>query len=63
MISSLLTLFLHCCLIIGKESDKIWVEEQTMKKENKEEQKDIKQYHKKQEKRQMQEVIPMLIEF
>ncbi|MCI9286435.1 MAG: hypothetical protein HFJ57_00330 [Clostridia bacterium] len=37
MISSLLTLFLHCCLIIGKESDKIWVEEQTMKKENKEE--------------------------
>ena len=33
MLSSILTLFFHCCLIIGKESDKKWEEEVIMKKE------------------------------
>lgn len=35
MISSFLTLLLHCCVIVGKESDKIWEDEQITKKENK----------------------------
>lgn len=42
MISSIFTLALYCCVIVGKESDKVWEEEQTMKKENKEELKDTK---------------------
>lgn len=42
MLSSVLTLFFHCCVIVGKESDRKWEEEQIMKKENKEELKDIK---------------------
>lgn len=33
MLSSLFTLILHCCLIVGKESDENWVEEQITKKE------------------------------
>ena len=37
MLSSFLTLILHCCLIIGKDSDKNWEEEQIMKKEETEE--------------------------
>lgn len=37
MLSSFLTLVLHCCLIVGKESDRNWEEEQTTKKEEKEE--------------------------
>lgn len=37
MISSFLTLVLHCCLIIGKESDSKWEEEQIMKKEKEKE--------------------------
>lgn len=37
MLSSLFTLVLHCCLIVGKESDKNWEEEQIMKKEETEE--------------------------
>lgn len=63
MSSSLLTLLLHCCAIVGKESDKIWEDEQITKKENKGEQKDTKQYHKKQKRKQRQEVIRQLIEF
>jgi Na+-transporting methylmalonyl-CoA/oxaloacetate decarboxylase gamma subunit len=37
MLSSFLTLLLHCCLIVGKESDKYWEEETITKKEDKEE--------------------------
>ena len=33
MLSSFFTLLLHCCLIIGKESDKRWEEEAITKKE------------------------------
>lgn len=33
MLSSFLTLLLHCCLIVGKESDSDWGEEQIMRKE------------------------------
>lgn len=33
MLSSFFTLLLHCCLILGKESDEKWEEEMTMKKE------------------------------
>lgn len=33
MFGGIITLFLHCCLIIGKESDKQWEEEQILKKE------------------------------
>lgn len=33
MLSSFFTLVLHCCLILGKESDRNWEEEQIMKKE------------------------------
>lgn len=33
MFGGTLTLVLHCCLIIGKESDKQWEEEQISKKE------------------------------
>ena len=50
MLSSFLTLILHCCLIVGKESDKNWEEEQIMKKEETEEQKCIKNFLKKQKK-------------
>ena len=28
MFGGIVTLFLHCCLILGKESDKKWEEEQ-----------------------------------
>ena len=31
----IVTLFLHCCLILGKESDKKWEEEQIMRKDEK----------------------------
>ena len=37
MLSSFLTLVLHCCLIVGKESDKHWEEEVITKKEETEE--------------------------
>ena len=37
MLSSILTLALHCCLIVGKESEKTWEEEVIMRKEEKEE--------------------------
>ena len=37
MLSSVLTLFFHCCVILGKESDRKWEEEQITKKEGKEE--------------------------
>ena len=37
MFGGIVTLFLHCCLILGKESDKHWEEEQIMKKEKKQE--------------------------
>ena len=37
MFGVILTLFLHCCLILGRESDKQWEEEQIMKKEEKQE--------------------------
>ena len=37
IISSFLTLLLHCCLIIGKESEKNWEDDQIMKKEEKRE--------------------------
>lgn len=50
MLSSFFTLILHCCLIVGKESDRNWEEEQIMKKEETEEQKDIKNFLKKQKK-------------
>lgn len=33
MFGGTLTLVLHCCLIIGKESDRKWEEEQILKKE------------------------------
>jgi len=42
VISSYLTLALHCCVMLGKESDKNWEEEQITKKENKEGLKDTK---------------------
>ena len=35
MVSSFLTLLLHCCVIVGKEGDINWEEEQITKKENK----------------------------
>lgn len=35
MFGGTITLFLHCCLILGKESDKKWEEDQIMKKEKK----------------------------
>ena len=35
MISSFLTLLLHCCLIVGKESDRRWEEEVITKKDEK----------------------------
>lgn len=37
ILSSFLTLLLHCCLIVGKESDKRWEEEEITKKEETEE--------------------------
>ena len=37
MFGGIATLFLHCCLILGKESDKQWEEELIMKKEEKQE--------------------------
>ena len=37
MFGGTITLFLHCCLILVKESDKKWEEDQTMKKEKKKE--------------------------
>lgn len=42
MLSSVLTLFFHCCVILGKESDRKWEEDQITKKEGKEELKDTK---------------------
>ncbi len=35
MVSSFLTLLLHCCVIVGKEGDIKWEEGPTMKKGNK----------------------------
>ena len=63
MLSSVLTLFFHCCVILGKESDRKWEEEQITKKEGKEELKDTKQYLKRKEKNQMQEQIQMHKEY
>ncbi len=40
MISSILTLVLHCCVILGKESDKQWEEELITKRESKKELRD-----------------------
>ena len=37
MFGGIVTLFLHCCLILGKESDKQLEEEQITKKEEKQE--------------------------
>jgi len=37
MFGGIMTLFLHCCLILGKERERIWEEEQIMKKEKKQE--------------------------
>ena len=37
MIGGIVTLFLHCCLIVGRESDRQWEEEQITKKEEKQE--------------------------
>ena len=37
MFGGIATLCLHCCLILGKESDKQWEEEQILKKEEKQE--------------------------
>ena len=37
MLSSFLTLLIHCCVIVGKESDSNWEEDQIMKKEEKQE--------------------------
>ena len=37
MFGSIVTLFLHCCLIVGKEKDIPWEEEQTMKNAKKQE--------------------------
>ena len=42
MLSSVLTLFFHCCVILGKESDRKWEEDQITKKEGKEEMKETK---------------------
>ena len=35
MVSSFLTLLLHCCVIVGKESESIWEGEQITKREEK----------------------------
>ena len=35
MFGGIVTLFLQCCLILGKESDKKWEEEQIMRKDEK----------------------------
>lgn len=37
MFGGIVTLVLHCCLILGKESDKQWEEELIMKKDEKQE--------------------------
>lgn len=37
MFGGIITLFLHCCLIIGKESDRKWEEEQITRKDEKQE--------------------------
>ena len=37
MIGGTLALMFHCLLIVGKESDRKWEEEQTTKKEKKQE--------------------------
>ena len=37
MIGGIVTLFLHCCLIVGRESDRQWEEEQITKNEEKQE--------------------------
>ena len=37
MFGGIVTLFLHCCLILGKESDKQWEEEQILKKDKRQE--------------------------
>lgn len=33
IVGGIVTLFIHCCLILGKESDTAWEEEQILKKE------------------------------
>lgn len=63
MLSSFLTLMLHCILIIGKEGDRDWEEEVIMKKEESKEQKNIKNFQKRQRKNQENIAIQMLIEF
>ena len=37
MFGGIVTLFLHCCLIVGKEKEIPWEEEQTMKNAKKQE--------------------------
>ena len=37
MFGGIVTLFLHCCLILGKESDEQWEEDQISKKEERRE--------------------------
>lgn len=37
MFGGIVTLFLHCCLILGWERDKQWEEDLIMKKEEKQE--------------------------
>ena len=37
MFGGIVTLFLHCCLILGKEKDKQWEEEQIMNNAKKQE--------------------------
>ncbi len=37
IISATLTLFVHCCVILAKEEDEYWVEEQITKTEDEEE--------------------------
>ena len=37
IISSILTIFIHCCVILAKEEDEYWEEEQITKTEDKEE--------------------------
>ena len=53
MFSSFLTLAIHCIVIVGKESDERWEEEQITKKEKDKELKDTESYQQKQKKDQI----------
>lgn len=37
MFGGIVTLFLHCCSIVGKESDRQWEEDQITRKDEKQE--------------------------